>query len=264
VTATDLFSLRGKRALVTGASRGIGRAIALGFARAGADVALLARSTEELDVLASEIRVLGRAATALQCDVTKQDQVESAVEKATQELGELDILVNNAGGPVFNAPFLDTRPEGWLRVLDLNLMSVIHVTRAVGGGMVERRAGSIINVDSIGAAHPSPPVTCYCAAKAAVVNLTKALAQEWGPVGVRVNALSPGLIDTDINRAIVSDPERSAAMVRRIPLGRWGEADDLVGAGVWLASDAAAYVTGSHIEVDGGSGSLAPQRVPID
>jgi NAD(P)-dependent dehydrogenase (short-subunit alcohol dehydrogenase family) len=254
----ELFSLSGRRALVTGASRGIGRAIALGFAQAGADVAVLARSAEDLEALAGEIRSLGRAATPLVCDVTDAEQVEAAVER----FGDVDILVNNAGGPIFNAEFLDTRPEGWLRVLDLNLMSVIHVTRAAGRGMVQRRSGSVINVDSIGAAHPAPPVTCYSAAKAAVVNLTKSLAQEWGPAQVRVNALSPGLIDTEINRRIVSDPERSAAMVRRIPMGRWGGPEDMVGTAIWLASDASAYVTGAHIEVDGGSAALAPQRVP--
>jgi NAD(P)-dependent dehydrogenase (short-subunit alcohol dehydrogenase family) len=257
----DEFSLAGRHALVTGASRGIGRAIALAFARAGADVAVLARSGDELERVAEEIRSIGRAAVVLECDVTDLAQVERTVGQALEEFGALDVLVNNAGGPVFNAPFLEIRPEGWSRVMELNVLSVVNFCRAVGAHMVERRAGSIINVDSIGASHPSPLVTPYCAAKAAVVNLTGALAQEWGGAGVRVNALSPGMIDTKINRALVEHPVISEQMARTVPLGRWGEPDDVAGTAVWLASDASAYVTGAHIQVDGGLGTVAPQRV---
>jgi 2-deoxy-D-gluconate 3-dehydrogenase len=259
---SELFSLSGKRALVTGASRGIGRSISLAFARAGADVAVLSRSGEALEAVCAEIRELGRAAVALPCDVMKPDEVVAAVDGALAELGKLDVLVNNAGGPVFNAPFLEIRPEGFARVLDLNLLSVVRLCQAVGAHMVERGSGSIINVDSIGASHPSPLVTPYCAAKAAVVNLTQALAQEWATFGVRVNALSPGLISTEINRALVGDPEIGPAMGKLVPLGRWGEPDDLVGAAIWLASDASRYVTGAHIPVNGGIGVVAPQRRP--
>jgi 2-dehydro-3-deoxy-D-gluconate 5-dehydrogenase len=258
----ELFSLDGKRALVTGASRGIGRAICLAYARAGADVALLARSGDALDALADEIRALGRQAVALPCDVTAPDEVVAAVNRALEELGTLDVLVNNAGGPIFNAPFLDIRPEGFARVLDLNLLSVVRFCQAVGAHMVERGAGSVINVDSIGASHPSPLVTPYCAAKAAVVNLTQALSQEWARSGVRVNALSPGLISTEINVRLVQDPEIGQALSNTIPLGRWGEPDDLVGAAIWLASDASKYVTGAQIPVNGGIGVVAPQRRP--
>jgi 2-deoxy-D-gluconate 3-dehydrogenase len=255
----ELFSLGGKRALVTGASRGIGRSIALGYARAGADVAVLARSGEDLQALAADIRGLGRAAVVLTCDVTSQQEVVAATEQALDELGALDVLVNNAGGPIFNAPFLETRPDGWARVLELNLLSVVRLCQAVGAHMVQRGSGSIVNVDSIGASHPAPFVTPYCAAKAAVVNLTQALAQEWGGAGVRVNALSPGLIDTEINKAIVQHPELGASLARAIPLRRWGGPEDLVGAAVWLASDASAYVTGAQIPVNGGLGVVAPQ-----
>jgi 2-deoxy-D-gluconate 3-dehydrogenase len=254
-----LFSLAGKRTLVTGASRGIGRAIALAYARAGADVAVIARSGAELDVLAAEIRDLGCSAIALRCDVTQPQDVVAAVERALDELGQLDVLVNNAGGPIFNAPFLEIRPDGFSRVVELNLLSVVHFCQAVGAHMVERRAGSVINVDSIGASHAAPLVTPYCAAKAAVVNLTEALAQEWGSAGVRVNALSPGLIRTEINRALFEHPEIGKAMAGVVPLGRWGEPSDVIGAAVWLASDASAYVTGAHIPVDGGIGAVAPQ-----
>jgi 2-deoxy-D-gluconate 3-dehydrogenase len=233
----------------------------LAYAQAGADVAVLARSGAELDALSAEIRDLGRTAVALHCDVTEPADVVAAVDQALAELGALDVLVNNAGGPVFNAPFLEIRPEGFARVLDLNLLSVVRLSQAVGRQMAQRGAGSIVNVDSIGASHPAPLVTPYCAAKAAVVNLTQALAQEWAGFGVRVNALSPGLFSTEINRALV-EPEIGPAMANIIPLGRWGEPDDLVGAAIWLASDASRYVTGAQIPVNGGLGVLAPQRRP--
>jgi NAD(P)-dependent dehydrogenase (short-subunit alcohol dehydrogenase family) len=260
---SELFSLNGKGALVTGASRGIGRAIAIAFADAGADVAVLARSEAELSEVADEIRALGRRAIAVPCDVTRISEIEAAVSQVLAELGQLDVLVNNAGGPVFNAPFLDIRPDGWSRVVELNLFSVVNFCRLVGSHMVERGAGSIVNVDSIGASHPGPFVTPYCAAKAAVVNLTAGLAQEWGPAGVRVNALGPGLIDTDINRRLVGHPRIGQEMARKVPLGRWGLPGDMVGTALWLASDASRYVTGVHIRVDGGIGAVAPQAIPM-
>ena len=258
----ELFSLSGKRALITGASRGIGRAIALAYAQSGADVAVLARSQDELEQVAGEIREAGRSAIALTCDVTQPPEVEAAVTRTTEELGGLDVLVNNAGGPVFNAPFLDTRPEGFRRVLELNLLSVVWFCHAAGRHMVAQRSGSIINVDSIGSTHPAPMVAAYCAAKAGVVNLTQTLAQEWGAAAVRINALSPGMVDTKINQAMVGHPEIGPAIEQIVPLGRWGTPEDLVGAAVWLASEASAYVTGALIPVNGGIGVVAPQRRP--
>jgi 2-deoxy-D-gluconate 3-dehydrogenase len=259
------FSLHGKRALVTGASRGIGRAIAIGFARAGADVAVLSRSHDDLQAVADDIRQTRGTAVAVvtPCDITQPEQIEEAVGHATDGLGgAIDVLVNNAGGPVFNAPFLDIRPAGFVRVLELNFLSVVHFCQAVGRHMVERKSGTVINLDSIGATHPAPLVTPYCAAKAAVVNLSQALAQEWAAANVRVNCLSPGLIRTDINRALVEDPVVGPTMAAAVPMGRWGEPDDLVGAAVWLASDASAYVTGALIPVNGGIGVVAPQARP--
>jgi gluconate 5-dehydrogenase len=252
-------SLAGKAALVTGASRGIGYEIALGLAAAGAKVAVLARSASDLNSLAAKIREGGGVATAVVCDVTDADAIRASVDRALTELGQIDILVNNAGGPIFNAPFLDVRPDGWRRVLDLNLMSVVHFCHAVGARMVEQRSGSVINIDSIGAAHPAAMVAPYCAAKAAVVNLTMLLAQEWGPSGVRVNSLSPGWIRTEINRKVAQHVDLADSVARRIPLRRWGEPADIVGAAIWLASDASAYVSGAHIPIDGGIGVVAPQ-----
>jgi NAD(P)-dependent dehydrogenase (short-subunit alcohol dehydrogenase family) len=259
VTLENLFSLAGKTALVTGASRGIGREIALGFADAGADVAVLARSEAELDGVAAAVRDRGRSALPLPCDVTEPEQITSAVDRALEGLGKIDILVNNAGGPLFNAPFLEIRPDGWQRALELNLLSVVGFCRAVGAHMVERSTGSVINIDSIGASHPGQLVSPYCAAKAAVVNLTYVLAQEWGSAGVRVNTVSPGWVRTDINRRIYEQPEAAERIARRVPLGRWGESGDMIGVAVWLASDASSYVTGAHIPIDGGVGVVAPQ-----
>jgi 2-deoxy-D-gluconate 3-dehydrogenase len=246
-------------ALVTGASRGIGRAIALAFSAAGADVAVLARSNGALEQLVDEIRASGRTALALPCDVTQPEEIRETVDRVLGELGRIDVLVNNAGGPVFNAPFLDTRPEGWRRVVELNLFSVVGFCHAVGAQMVERRTGSVINIGTMGAAHPAPMVAAYCAAKAAVINLTVVLAQEWGAAGVRVNAISPGWIDTPLNAALIERPAVAEAIARRIPLQRWGEPADLTEAAVWLASDASSYVTGAEIPIDGGVGIVAPQ-----
>ena len=255
----DLFSLASKKALVTGASRGIGRAIALAYADAGADVAVLARSDAELEEVATQIREMGRIGVALACDVTRPEDIKAAVGGAIEALGGVDVLVNNAGGPLFNAPFLDIRSDGWRRAMDLNFLSVVGFCQTVGAHMVEQGSGSVINVDSIGADHPAPLVTPYCASKAAVVNLTAALAQEWGGHGVRVNAVSPGWVRTEINRAVYEREEVANAIARRVPLRRWGEPEDVVGVAVWLASDASAYVTGAHIPVDGGVGVVAPQ-----
>jgi NAD(P)-dependent dehydrogenase (short-subunit alcohol dehydrogenase family) len=220
---------------------------------------VLSRSDAELEALAGEIRGAGRTAVPLVCDVNDSEEISSSVARALDELGKIDVLVNNAGGPLFNAPFLEIRPEGWRRVIDLNLLSVVDFCRAVGTHMVERSSGSIINIESIGAFHPGPTVSPYCAAKAAVVNLTEVLAQEWGGAGVRVNSVSPGWIKTEINRAVFKHPDVEAMIAGRIPLRRWGEPDDVVGAALWLASDASAYVSGTHVPIDGGVGVVAPQ-----
>jgi NAD(P)-dependent dehydrogenase (short-subunit alcohol dehydrogenase family) len=181
------------------------------------------------------------------------------VNRVLEELGQIDVLVNNAGGPLFNAPFLSIREDGWRRAIDLNLLSVVHLCQAVGAHMVERGSGSVINVDSIGAVHPGPFVAPYCASKAAVVNLTWVLAQEWGPAGVRVNAVSPGWVRTEINRNVYERSELAETIADRIPLRRWGDPEDLIGVALWLASEASEYVTGAHIPIDGGVGVVAPQ-----
>jgi 2-deoxy-D-gluconate 3-dehydrogenase len=248
----DLFSLEGKRALVTGASRGIGAAIAVAFAEAGADVAVTARSQADLEEVAGKARATGRSAVALTCDVTDRDQVYATVERATQELGGIDVLVNNAGGSKFMAPLVMTREDGWEKGIRLNLDSVFWFCKAAGPQLLGQGSGSVINVASIAGVGSSPLLAFYGAAKAAVINLTKSLAIEWGESGVRVNAIAPGWIKTDLNKALWSDPQTADNMARPTALKRLGEVGDITGAAIFLASEAAAYVTGHTLVVDGG------------
>jgi NAD(P)-dependent dehydrogenase (short-subunit alcohol dehydrogenase family) len=160
--------------------------------------------------------------------------------------------VNNAGGPIFNAPVLELRDEGWRRLVDLNLTSVFRFCRLVGRGMVARGSGSVINVASVVANRPWPALAAYSAAKAGVLNLTQVLALEWGASGVRANAITPGWVMTDVNRAFLAEERQHRLAVDSVPLGRLGETEDVVGAAVFLASDASAYVTGANLAIDGG------------
>ena len=246
-------------AVVTGASRGMGAGIALALAEGEADVVVAARSREPLEHVAAAIAATGRRSLAVVADVTQADDVEGLVESVLAEFGQIDVLVNNAGGPVFNAPFLETRPEGWDRLIALNLTSVATCCRAFGRHMVERGRGSIINNGSPGVLRPWPGISAYSAAKAGVLNLTQVLAQEWGRSGVRVNMISPGWIRTDVNEAFTANADAAAQIAEDVPLGRWGEVNDVVGAVVWLASDASAYVTGANIAIDGGLTSAVPE-----
>jgi NAD(P)-dependent dehydrogenase (short-subunit alcohol dehydrogenase family) len=247
-----LFDLSGKRALVTGASRGIGRAVALGLAAAGADIALSARSEEQLREVAAEVEGLGRTAVVLPCDVTDPDALRSLADDAVAGLGAVDVLVNNAGGSSYMGPFTDLRFSGWEKVMRLNVDSIVHLTQAVGRHMLERGSGSVVNVASVAGLTGTPTLAPYGASKAAVISLTKSLALEWGPGGVRVNALCPGWTKTDLNRDLWADEGLAAAMVEPTGLKRWAEAGEMVGPTVFLASDASSYVTGQALVVDGG------------
>ena len=247
-----MIDLAGKTALVTGASRGIGRAIAVGYARAGADVALSARTAEALGETANDVEALGRKAFVLPADVTDRDAAQAMVRAAIEVLGHLDVVVNNAGGTSFMVPFTDLRFDGWTKVMRLNAESIVHVMQAAGPHLLERGSGSVVNVASVAALTGTPALTPYGASKAAVVSLTKSVALEWAHRGVRVNALCPGWTATDLNRNLWENEDASRAMTARIPMGRWGRAEEMVGAAVFLASDAASYVTGQAIVVDGG------------
>ncbi len=248
----SLFDLTGKNAFVTGASRGIGRSIAVAMAGAGADVALVARSEHGLAETAADIAALGRKAFVIPADVTSADAVDAAVATAIEQLGQVDVVVNNAGGSNFMAAFLDLRLSGWEKLMRLNLDSAVYVCHAIGGHLVERGAGSVINVASVAGVTGSPLLSPYGAAKAGLVSLTKSLAVEWGATGVRVNALCPGWTATELNRQLWADPVAGPATVAAVPMHRWGRADEMAGPAVFLASPASSYMTGQTLVVDGG------------
>jgi 2-deoxy-D-gluconate 3-dehydrogenase len=246
------FDLSGKKALVTGATRGIGRAIAIGLAAAGADVAIAARNGDQLREVAAEIEAGGRRSLVLPTDVTDADAVRAMVTSAIDGLGGVDVLVNNAGGSSFMGPFTDMRFRGWEKVMRLNVESVVHATQALGPHLLERGSGSVINIASVAGLTGSPALAAYGASKAALVSLTKTLAIEWGSAGVRVNALCPGWTATDLNRDLWSNEQLSSALMARVPLARWAGAEEMVGPAVFLAADASSYVTGQVLVADGG------------
>ncbi len=248
----DRFSLADRKALVTGASRGIGQVIAVAFAQAGADVALAARTPEGLAATAREIRDRGRQAVEIPADLTTASAAEDVVRTAITELGHLDIVVNNAGGSSFAVPFLDMRQSGWEKVLRLNLDATMWICQAAGAHMTARGSGSVINVASVAGLAAAPFLAPYGAAKAAVVSLTKTLASEWGRSGVRVNALCPGWTATELNRNLWDSPDGGAATIAGVPMGRWGQAEEMAGPAVFLASDAASFMTGQVQANDGG------------
>ena len=250
-----MFDLTGRTALITGASRGIGRALALGLAQAGADVALSARDAEALAQVAKEAAALGRKAIVLPADVTDADACHQLVTDAVVGLGHLDVLVNNAGGSSYMGPFTELRFSGWEKTMRLNVDSLVHLCQEAGRHMVERGSGSIINVASVAGLTATPLLAAYGASKAAVISLTKTLAHEWGGSGVRVNALCPGWTKTDLNRALWDGEDGGAAFVANQPLKRWATVEEMVGPTVFLASDASSYVTGQALVVDGGQTS---------
>jgi NAD(P)-dependent dehydrogenase (short-subunit alcohol dehydrogenase family) len=247
-----MFSLQGKVGVVTGASRGIGRAIALGFARAGADLALAARSKEDLESLASEIESMGRRAIAVPTDVTERDQIEHLMDRTVSDLGALDTLVNNAGGARFTAPLLALRPEGWTKVMRVNADATFHATQLAAQRMVDGGGGSIIQMSSVAGIEGAMTLSFYSAAKGAIRLMSQAVAKELATSGVRVNSIAPGWIATDLNANLREDADSDRAVVSSIPMGRWGQVEEVVGAAIFLASDAASFVTGSTIVIDGG------------
>jgi 2-dehydro-3-deoxy-D-gluconate 5-dehydrogenase len=247
----DAFRLDGKVALVTGSTRGLGQGAALALAEAGADLALLDRGDAGETV--ARIEALGRRVHPMTCDfaTATSAQLAAAVDEAVEVLGRVDILVNNAG-MIRRAPAVEYAETDWGDVLAVNLDAVFHLSRAAGRHMLERGSGRIINVASMLSFQGGILVPAYTASKHAVAGLTKALANEWAASGVTVNAIAPGYMATDNTQALRDDVDRERSIVARIPAGRWGTPGDLQGAFVFLASDAAAYVTGTILPVDGG------------
>jgi NAD(P)-dependent dehydrogenase (short-subunit alcohol dehydrogenase family) len=243
----DSFDLSGKLALITGAGRGIGEGCALALARAGADVVLVSRSADELERVAERVEALGRRAIAEPCDVTSSERVRALAERA----GEVDILVNSAGANI-PAPFLDLEEAAFDTMLAVNLKGTFLMCQAIARSMVVRGEGSIVNLSSQMGHVGGPNRAAYCASKHGVEGLTKAIALELAPRGIRINSVAPTYIETPLTEPFFADPQFRADTVRRIPLGRIGDVDDVVGAVVYLASPAASLVTGTSVLVDGG------------
>ena len=251
MSVSETLRLDGRTALVTGASRGIGRQAALTLAAAGATVVLAARSAEDLAEVAAAARQAGAPdALVAVTDVMDEEAVEAAAGAAVEDTGRLDVVVNVAGGQGFTAYVADTRTDGWDKVLALNLRSVFVGCRAAMAHLPQ--GGSIVNVASIAGFTASPGLAAYGAAKAGVISLTRTLAVEAAPHGVRVNCLAPGWVRTELTRRMWSDPETSRALVAQIPMGRWADVEELAGPLLLLASDAGSYITGTTLVVDGG------------
>jgi 2-deoxy-D-gluconate 3-dehydrogenase len=247
----DSFRLDGRVALVTGGNRGLGQGCAVALAEAGADIALLGR-TEPVET-AQRVADLGRRVHYVPCDLGQAGPAElgAAVDTVLAELGRLDVLVNNAG-IIRRAPAAEVAAADWDDVLRVNLDAVFHLSRAAGRVMIPQGSGAIVNVASMLSFQGGVRVPAYTASKHAVLGITRALANEWAGLGINVNAIAPGYMATDNTAALRDDPDRAGAIVDRIPAGRWGTPDDLAGAVVFLASDAARYVHGAVIPVDGG------------
>jgi 2-dehydro-3-deoxy-D-gluconate 5-dehydrogenase len=246
----DKFSLKGKTALVTGSSRGLGAAIALAFAEAGASVAVHGSSAVPA-ATQQKLEAAGTRALALVGDVGSAAVCSMLVEETVKHFGAIDILVNNAG-IIRRSPAVDYSDEDWQALIDVNLSSVFRLTQHAGRHMLKQGAGKIINIASLLTFQGGILVPAYAAAKGGVGQLTKAFANEWAAKGVNVNAIAPGYMDTDNTEALRNDPGRAPKILERIPAGRWGQPEDLAGAAVFLASSASDYIHGHVMVVDGG------------
>ena len=265
---TEEYRVDGKVAIVTGAGRGIGKAIALVLAEAGADITVVARTREQIEKTAEEIRQLGRKALPIPADVSQEDQVKKVVEQTISQFGKIDILVNNAGiilrKPVALLPGAamsvwggakdkPQTPEEWQRVIDINLTSAFLFAQAVGPHMMKQRKGKVINTSSTCADEGLPGTSAYSASKGGLSTFTRCLASEWGPFNINVNAVAPGMITTDMIAHHFKDPKNTKAILGRIPLGRLGEPRDVALLVLFLAAEASDYLTGQIFTIDGGA-----------
>ena len=243
-----LFDLTGRLALITGSSRGIGRAIAEGYAAAGARVIINGR---DKDAVATAVKALGGNAVAAPFDVTDKAAVEAAVDKIEKDIGPIDILVNNAG-MTKRMPFTEFPEADWRQIMATNLDSVFFVTQSVARRMIPRSRGKIVNICSVMSELGRPTIAPYTASKGAVKMLTKAMCAEFAKHGITANGISPGYFGTELNQALMADETFSAWVCARTPAGRWGKVEELQGAAIFLASDASSFVNGHILFVDGG------------
>jgi NAD(P)-dependent dehydrogenase (short-subunit alcohol dehydrogenase family) len=245
------FDLSGKVAIVTGGGRGLGRAISLGLARAGADVALCGRRIESCEDAAKEIRTLGRRALPLACHMGHNDEIEAVVERTLADFGRIDIVINNAATSPAARPLIAGTPELFDKVYAINVRGPLHLACLSAAWMADHGGGAVVNVISVGALRPGPTIGLYCSSKSALQALTRVMAQEWAPLGVRVNALAPGPVATDMVRA-VEGTEFHRQMIEATAMKRIASPEEIVGSVLYLVSDASSYTSGSTIVVDGG------------
>lgn len=247
----DKFKLDGKVALVTGASSGLGQAIAIALAEAGADIACHARSDDKADATCAAITDLGRRAVTVSGDLAERETPARIAAKTIEHFGRVDILINNAG-IIRRSPAIDYSEEDWSAVVEVNLSSVFRLSQAAGRKMIEQGSGKIVNIASLLSFQGGITVPAYTASKSGVAGLTKALANEWAKFNINVNAIAPGYMETANTAALRADETRNRQILERIPAGRWGSPEDLVGAAVFLSSSASDYVQGHVLVVDGG------------
>ncbi|MCJ7803474.1 MAG: glucose 1-dehydrogenase [Desulfobacterales bacterium] len=246
------FSLKNKVVLITGASRGIGQVTAIEMARSGADVAIASRKLPDLEKVAEEIRKTGRKCLPVPAHVGKMEEINNLVKRVLEEFGKIDILVNNAGTNPSMAQAIDVDERAWDSTMNLNLKGLFFLSQAVARVMKEKGGGIIINVASIAGITPDI-LPIYSISKAAAIMATKVMAQQWAPYNIRVNAIAPGLTKTRFSEALWNNPDILKMAMSKTPMARPGEPDEMVGAIIYLASDASSYVTGQVIAIDGGS-----------
>ena len=247
------FSLEGQTALITGGSRGIGKATALGFAKAGADVAVASRKLPDLEEVAEEIRALGRKSLAIATHTGRMDEINDLVAKVTEQFGRIDILVNNAGTSPALSPVLEAEERLWDTIMNLNLKGLFFLSQAVAKVMKEHGGGKIINVASMDGFIPEADVGIYAISKAGVIMATKVMALEWAQYNIRVNCIAPGNVHTRLgDQGLSFIPGYEEKIKERTPVGRMGQPDEIVGAMIYLASGASSFVTGETLVVDGG------------
>jgi NAD(P)-dependent dehydrogenase (short-subunit alcohol dehydrogenase family) len=250
--AADEFDLSGRVALVTGGSRGIGRAIALALSRHGAKVAVASRRLEGCEAVAAEIRAAGGQASAHACHMGEPAEIAATLAAIDERHGRIDILVNNAATNPYYGPSLDMDHGAWRKTLDVNIGGYFWASVEAARRMLRQGKGAIVNVASVNAFRPMDGQACYSLTKAAIVNMTQGLAREWARQGIRVNALVPGAVETRFAAALHEDPRHRAALERLVPMGRIAQPEEMAGAVVYLVSDAASYTTGSCLTADGG------------
>lgn len=248
---SKLFSLEGRRALVTGSGQGIGLALAKGLAEHGAEIVVNGRSADKVEKTAAALRNQGFRAQGSVFDVVDPVAVEAEIARLERDLGPIDILINNAGIQ-HRAPLEDFPDDKWQQLLQINVTGVFNVGKSVARRMIPRKRGKIINIGSVMSELARSTIAPYTATKGAVRNLTRGMCADWAKHGLQVNAIAPGFFRTEMNTALADNPEFTGWLEKRTPAGRWGEVDDLIGAAVFLASDASSFVNGHTLYVDGG------------